>query len=144
MAKVDEWLTEENLILLEGWARDGLTIDQIAHNCGVVSSTLREWKKKKQAISEALKKGKDVADYQVENALFKKATGYIMNINEEKLDRDGEIHTITKQIYIQPDTQAAIYWLKNRKRDKWSDKPLEESNEGEGVIIVNDLPKDGC
>lgn len=74
--KYHEWLTDEGLIKLEGWARDGLTDEQIAHNIDISPSTLYEWKNKYPEISEALKKGKEVIDRQVENALLKRALGY--------------------------------------------------------------------
>ncbi len=45
MAKYTEWLTEEGLIKIEGWARDGLIDKQIAQNIGVAYSTFREWVK---------------------------------------------------------------------------------------------------
>ena len=71
-----EWLTEENLLRLEAWRRDGLTYAEIAHNIGVTEKTLYEWVSKYSEIGEALKKGKEVADILVENALFKRALGY--------------------------------------------------------------------
>lgn len=95
--KFEYWLTEDGLTLLEGWARDGLTDEQIAHNIGITAKTLYEWKNKHGKICEALKKGKEVVDYQVENALLNKAL-------------DG-------------DTTAQIFWLKNRRPDKWRDRP---------------------
>ncbi len=94
--KYQKWLEPENLILLEGWARDGLTDEQIAHNMGIAYSTFKEWKNKYPAISATLKKGKDVIDFQVENALLESAL-------------DGN-------------TTAQIFWLKNRRPDKWRDK----------------------
>jgi transcriptional regulator with XRE-family HTH domain len=74
--KYEQWLTKEGLILIEGWARDGLTDEQIAHNIGISRSTLNEWKKKYPDISDTLKRGKEVVDRQVENALLKRALGY--------------------------------------------------------------------
>lgn len=74
--KYEQWLTHEGLILIEGWARDGLTDEQVAHNIGISRSTLNEWKKKYPDISDALKRGKEVVDRQVENALLKRALGY--------------------------------------------------------------------
>lgn len=76
MAKYSEWITKEGLTRIEGWARDGLADKQIAENIGVAYSTFREWVKKFPALSASLKKSKDVADRQVENALFKRAIGY--------------------------------------------------------------------
>ncbi|RDW17034.1 hypothetical protein CWR48_15650 [Oceanobacillus arenosus] len=74
--KYQQWLTEEGLTKLEGWARDGLTDEQIASNMGISRSTLNEWKKKYSVISDTLKRGKEVVDRQVENALLKRALGY--------------------------------------------------------------------
>lgn len=64
-------MTEEGLLQLESWARDGLTDEQIAANIGISRSTLNEWKKKYSDISDTLKRGKEVVDIQVENALLK-------------------------------------------------------------------------
>ena len=74
--KYHEWITEEGLLKIEGWARDGLTDEQIAHNIGIASRTLYEWKNKYTQLSQALKRGKEVIDRQVENALLKRALGY--------------------------------------------------------------------
>ncbi|BAK94185.1 helix-turn-helix domain-containing protein [Tetragenococcus halophilus] len=74
--KYQEWLTEEGLLQLGAWARDGLTDEQIANNIGVSRSTLDVWKKKYPDISDTLKKNKDVVDIEVENKLFKRAMGY--------------------------------------------------------------------
>lgn len=76
MAKYDDWLTKEGLLKIEGWARDGLTDEQIAKNMGIGLRTLYGWKKEHLQISHALKKGKEVVDRQVENALLKRALGY--------------------------------------------------------------------
>ena len=77
--KYEYWLTHEGLLKLEGWARDGLTDEQIAQNIGINPATLYDWKKKYAEISESLKRGKDVIDRQVENALLKRALGYTYN-----------------------------------------------------------------
>ena len=44
--KYEYWLTPEGLLKLEGWARDGLTDEQIAHNMGINIATLYRWKEK--------------------------------------------------------------------------------------------------
>ena len=122
LGKINEWLEKDKLILLEGWARDGLTDEQIAKNIGIATSTFYEWKKKEIEFSEALKKGKEVIDFEVENALLKKALGYTITLKEEKLDKDGCVHTLEKDVHIPPDTTAQIFWLKNRQVKKWRDK----------------------
>lgn len=105
--KYEYWLTDEGLTLLEGWARDGLTDEQIAHNMGISRSTLKEWKKRYPAISATLKKGKEVVDFQVENALLESA--------------------------LSGNVTAQIFWLKNRIRGKWQDKPASDDNREDKV-----------
>ena len=120
--KYQQWLEPEGLTLLEGWARDGLTDEQIAGNIGINTSTLYDWKNKFPKISEALKKGKEVVDIQVENALLKRALGYdFQETRVEKSDKDGTkiIQTLK---HIPADTTAQIFWLKNRRPDLWRDK----------------------
>jgi len=121
--KYQEWLTPEGLLKIEGWARDGLIDEQIAQNIGIRAATLYEWKKRFPEISEALKRGKEVVDRQVENALLKRALGYEYEEVKEKFE--GGIlteRTVTKKEVV-ADTTAQIFWLKNRKPDTWRDKP---------------------
>lgn len=126
--KYQKWLEPEGLLLLEGWARDGLTDEQIADRMGISRSTLSDWKTKHPDISDTLKKGKEVIDIQVENALLKRALGY--DYTEEKVeisDKDGKKVVQTVK-HVPPDTTAQIFWLKNRRPDKWRDKPAAEEN----------------
>ena len=121
--KYQQWLEPEGLTLLEGWARDGLTDEQIAGNIGINTSTLYDWKNKFSKISEALKKGQEVVDIQVENALLKRALGYTYKETTSECDEDGELKVtkvVTKEVV--PDTTAQIFWLKNRRPDLWRDK----------------------
>jgi hypothetical protein len=123
------------LLRIEGWARDGLTDEQIAHNMGIAAGTLYAWQKDHDEIYEAIKKGKAPVDIEVENALFKRATGYTVRVQKpvkvktkRQLKDKGTIEEehiefVEEEIYIAPDTTAQIYWLKNRRPDKWRDKP---------------------
>ena len=74
--KYQEWLEPEGLLKIEGWARDGLTDEQIAEKMGISVASLYNYKKDHLEILEALKRGKDVVDREVENALLKRALGY--------------------------------------------------------------------
>lgn len=128
--KYREWLSEDGLIKIQGWARDGLIDEQIAHNMGITTKTLYEWKNKYGEISEALKKGKEVIDRQVENALLKRALGYTY---DETTYEDGvETKRVTKE--VAPDTTAQIFWLKNRKPAEWRDKIEQQQT----VMIQDD------
>jgi len=74
--KYQEWLEQDNLLMIEGWARQGLTDEQIAKNMGIKKSTFYDWLKKYPDISDSLKRGKAPVDFEVENALLKRAIGF--------------------------------------------------------------------
>lgn len=146
--KYQKWLTPDGRLLLEAWARDGLTDEQIAHNCGINTATLYDWKKKYPEISEALKRGKEVVDIEVENALLKRAKGY--EYLEEKVeieeDHRGKIKSrkvvqVMKQ--VAPDVGAAAFWLKNRRPDVWRDRPADsDDNSGQLENLLKGLKAD--
>lgn len=138
--KYEEWITPEGLLKIEGWARDGLTDEQIAANIGIRAGTLYDWKNRFSDISEALKKGKEVVDRQVENALLKRALGYeykettrepVLNPNTGKVELTVT-KTVTKQVV--PDTTAQIFWLKNRKPETWRDKREITTDDNDQVM----------
>lgn len=141
--KYEKWLEADNLILLEAWARDGLTQEQIARNMGISLSTFKEWRNKHPAISAALKKGKELADYIMENALYRRGTGYTVKLrkpmkvreieydNGKKVKEKEEIVYAEEEVHIPPDTTAQIFWLKNRKPEVWRDKRDVQPTSGE-------------
>lgn len=135
--KYADWLTPEGLLKIEGWARDGLTDEQIAGNIGIRAATLYEWKKKFPEISESLKRGKEVVDRQVENALLKRALGYEYEEIKEKFECGVMTErTVTKKEVV-PDTTAQIFWLKNRKPEKWRDKPVyDDTSELDKLDVI--------
>ena len=109
---------------MRAWARDGLTDEQIAHNIGIATGTLYEWKKEHAEIAEALKKGKEVADIEVENALYKRAVGYDYEETKVEVEANGKKKITKFTRHVAPDVTAQIFWLKNRKPEKWRDKPM--------------------
>ena len=132
--KYHDWLTEEGLLKIEGWARDGLTDEQIAKNIGIGYSTLQAWKSKYRDIQDTLKRGKEVIDREVENALLKRALGYTYNEVTQEANEFGELavsKVVTKQ--VSPDVTAQIFWLKNRKPKEWRDRKETELSGNIGV-----------
>lgn len=120
ISKYEEWEKNneinEKLILIEGWSRDGLSQQQIANNLGINVDTLIEYKKKYSDFSEALKKGREVVDFEIENALYKSA--------------------------MEGNVTAQIYWLKCRKKEKWGEEKEQENSNKTKITIINSLPKD--
>lgn len=109
---------QPKLDLVKGWAADGLSNEQIADNLGIATSTFHEYRKAYSEFADAIKKGKEVADYQVQNALFETATGF--TYYEEVTNAIGDVVRVEK--YAKPNTTAQIFWLKNRSPEKWRDK----------------------
>ena len=139
-----ELLEADNLIKLEGWARNGLTDEMIAHNIGITTTTFYDWKKKYPQFAEAVKRGKEVVDIMVENALLKSAMGYKYDevVKERVFDYETETSVVvevkrtTKE--VAPNPTSLIFWLKNRKPEAWRDTKnidaaVEVRNPFEGI-----------
>lgn len=123
---------EPKLFLIECWARDGLIEEQIAKNLGIAYSTFRDYKNKYSALSAALKKGKEVVDYEVENALLKRALGYDYTEEKVEIERTANGKIKSQKVaqtlkHVPPDVGAAAFWLKNRRPDKWRDRPVGDA-----------------
>lgn len=146
ISKYEEWVNnneiQDKLTLVEGWSRDGLTQKQIADNLGINVDTLIEYKKKYPDFSEALKKGKEVVDIEVENAMLKRALGYTITINEQKVDKNGYVYDLKRDVHIPGDVTAQIFWLKNRKPKNWKDKQNSENTSDDvnnRIMKISDL-----
>ena len=153
----EEWIKPDNLTLLTAWARDGLIDEEIAKKMNVSPPTLYKYKKMFPEIVEALRKGKELVDVEVENALYKKALGYTVPVKKtfkvkrieynpetgKKISEYEELVDGFDEVHIPADTTAQIFWLKNRKKQQWRDKVEYEKTQGvQKIHIVNDLPKD--
>lgn len=133
--KYADWISPDGLTTVLGFAREGLSDEQIALKMEISLSTFYEWQNKYPDFSDAIKKGKAPVDIEVENALLKRALGYdyeevITEIEEIPAGKgpDGQqiirqkkhIRKITKH---QPgEVSAQIFWLKNRRPGRWRDK----------------------
>ena len=124
--KYKEWLTPDGLLTVEGFARDGLTDEQIAQKIGIGMTTFYRWQEQYRDFRDAIKKGKAPVDVQVENALLKRALGYTEEetITEIVEQQDGRKKKQVRKVMriFPPDTTAQIFWLKNRRPDRWRDK----------------------
>lgn len=115
---------------------------------GISLTTLKDWCKKYPPISTALKKGKDIADIIMENALYERGIGGVrqvkktFKVKETYYDDHGrkcekeKLVTGTDEVYIPGDTTAQIFWLKNRKPEDWRDKRVFDDGENDKVEQV--------
>ena len=87
---------------------------KIAEQMGIGVRTFYKWQKKYPQIAQAVRKGRELVDYQVEQALLDRALG--------------------------GDLRAQMYWLNNRRGDRWQEHPKEkEKEDGEDVTVVVDV-----
>lgn len=147
-----EWLDEDKLMLLECWSRDGYTYQDIADKIGVTTRTLAMWREKHPEIDEALRKGREIIDYKVENALLKAALGYKAKETRVVIETDrrhGNVVTTTRETLtrdVAPNVTACQVWLYNRLPDRWKrnrDKLVELTDEDSNIqVTVTRAPKD--
>lgn len=140
----DDWITPERLILVTGWCKEGCTNKMLAEKMGITVKTLYKWQLKSPELKEAIREGKEVTDFKVENALLKAALGYeytevktYLSGENKKGERSLKVEKTTR--YNPPNVNAAIMWLCNRKPDVWKrnrDAMIELTDE-ESHITVN-------
>lgn len=131
--------------LVEMHLRKGLTEAQAAKKLGIAKSTFEKYKTQYTDFLDSVKKGKAPVDFEVENALLKRALGYTV---EEK-------HTVTRVLpsgeatlaevkkmvkHIAPDPVAAIFWLKNRNPERWRDIKAVEVTGKAGEELIHEQP----
>ncbi|WP_249525996.1 transposase [Fusobacterium nucleatum] len=135
---------KSRLIEIEAWKRDGLTDEQICNNLNISIQTFYTYKSKYIEFFEAIKKGKEVADIEVENALFKRAIGYkYKEVIKEVKEIDGKKSTYIKEVTkeMPGDVAAQIFWLKNRKPSKWKDKQDIDIEDNNVSITINGVKR---
>lgn len=134
-----DWLEEDNLMLLECWTRDGYTFEDIANKIGITTVTLRAWRKQYPEIDSALKAGREIVDYKVENALLKSALGYkTKEVKVTTIMRHGKVVETTRETTDKeqaPNVSAAQCWLYNRLPKKWK-------NMNSRANILDDMDED--
>ena len=112
----------------------GFTDKQLAVFFGVNESTINRWKDKYPEFCKSIKSGKVIADAQVAESLFKRATGIEVTEVEVRDDGKKKVERVTKK-HIPPDPTAQIFWLKNRQPELWRDKPTVENSVQEAVPV---------
>lgn len=134
-----KWTSPDGLLWIEGWARDGLTMAQIAERMGVSEATLYRWVKRYPEMDEAIERGRGPADVEIENALHRLAKGYIVKLKKPvklrtEIQEEGRgksvkerIEYVEEEVYVKPDARAQIHWLQNRKPGQWGKGPKVEA-----------------
>lgn len=144
-SEVDYWLGDDGLMLITAWARDGITLEEMAGKIGISRYCLLQWRKKYPEIEEAISTNKEIVDYKVENALLKAALGYKTKEIKVTLGKkiiNGEVFNVLKETTekeVGPNVTACLAWLNNRKHDQWKrnrDRVVELDEEDNNVSIT--------
>ena len=140
-----DWDCEKGAAQLREWAACGLTDTEIARKIGVSRKTLYEWAKRYSRIGEALRRGKQQSNDEVEGALYRKCVGYtvpvrkIHKVRRTEYDASGrkieheELVEKSEDVYVEPDTAAIKFWLTNRAPERWQSR-VEPAGEASGTI----------
>jgi len=119
----------------------GATDADLADFFGVSITTIANWKVRHAEFFDALKASKDAADARVERSLYNRAVGYTFDAVKIFLPKDSRTPVIVPhREHVPPDTTAAIFWLKNRQRDRWRDvQAHEHAGKDGGPIETKEL-----
>lgn len=139
------WMSEDGVILITSWRRDGMLVKDVAAKIGISESTLHAWCKENPQLKDILAMSKELANYKVENALLKRALGFTSTEIKVTLGKKivgGEMFQVleektTKQ--VAPDVTACLAWLNNKNFDVWKrnrDKCVEPTEEDRKVNIT--------
>jgi len=130
----------------------GATDKELSDFFEISESTLNLWKKLHKEFSESVKAGKIISDATIASKLYQRAMGYRydevhyekVNVDVDKVEEtnndDMKIEVYKKKLItkeVAPDTTAAIFWLKNRQKEKWRDKQeIDHTTKGESLGTV--------
>lgn len=116
----------------------GAIDNDLADFFGVQVSTISNWKLNEPTFMESLKKGKMMADANVAQSLYKRATGFKEVVSTKEVEIDGNVVTLHEDKYFPPDPVSAIFWLKNRQSTKWRDKQDVEHKVSRTIVFEDE------
>lgn len=140
---------QPRLLEIAAWCRDGLDDKQIAEKLGISHESFYKYKRENIEFADTLKETKEIADIKVENSLNKNANGYdyeeqTVVMKKEVIYKDGkrvkevtypEVITLTK--HKEAETKAQMFWLQNRKPEKWRNQSQVELKVSKLEDILN-------
>jgi hypothetical protein len=141
VARISEYNSKTHCAVAKRLASKGFTDSEISEIMGISERTLNNWKEKHAEFMQSLKDGKEEPDNQVERSLFERATGY--SYASEKIvtvamgqGMGSEVERVPIIEHCPPDVTACIFWLKNRRSDRWRDRQEITGVEGGPLEIV--------
>lgn len=112
---------------IESWLKNGLDQKQVFNNLGVSKTSWETYKHKYPELSELIKKGTESPIKEVENSLFKNATGFYYYVDELIKLKDSEGNEFVEKVSVKkfkaPETAAIAFYLKNKLKKEYADNP---------------------
>ena len=136
-----DWETEDSLLLLRGWKRDGFQDNEIAKKIGVTPKTICEWKRRSKLIRDALNKAREQFHKELEEAMYKRALGYYVDewVEEYRYDKHGNEALVYKKKtrkHIPPSETMQIFIAKHDIRGKWNDDRTDADKQEQAARIA--------
>lgn len=111
----------------------GATVKDLSEFFGITQDTLYSWQKRYPEFHRQLELGRAMADANVADSLYRRATGYTRQ-TEKAFQYQGAPVVVAYEEDVQPDVVAGIFWLKNRRKDTWKDRHEHQVDPGAGLI----------
>lgn len=136
------WTGDDGLQLIRQWRREGASLERISALIGVAESTLSKWRMREPKLEAAIRQTDDVVNASVENALLRRALGYVkVDVLEELVE--GEMREVRRTTTeVPPDVKACLSWLYSRRSDRWRaqqaplDATAEEVSQAKEVLVT--------
>ena len=128
----------EYVDLVESMMSRGATYKTLAEAFGVCEDTIGRWKNQHPEFGAALETGSLNANQEVAASLYRMAIGY--TYQEERsiwvavADGQKRLESVTLTKYVPPQPQAAIFWLRNRMPELWSEKRALSSQNADELL----------
>ncbi len=107
----------------------GATNEILAERFDVCRRTVDSWIAAIPEFSDAVRQGRQVADESVVSALFARAVGMERKMTKVFCHK-GQPVTADYIVQLPPDVRACIFWLRNRRPDRWrEDRPLADERD---------------
>jgi hypothetical protein len=120
--------------IVQALAAEGKSNRKLAKNLGIGEKTFYLWQSKYSEFRDAIKAGKEWPDDMVEASLFQRAIGY-SHPAQKIMVVDKEVEIVDYTEHYPPDTNAAEFWLTNRRPKVWKHKQ-EITGADEGPIEI--------
>jgi hypothetical protein len=114
----------------------GATNEELAGLLGVSRATIHNWMEEFPDFKKAIEEGKVAADARVAEKLYQRAIGYERPATRFFANADGPPTQVDYTYHHAPDTSAAIFWLRNRRREDWREQVEHRHSTSHELLVV--------